>query len=610
MDSKLQAAVRPCDVVLVVPPFAGLDRPSIAAHLLQACARRAGFEVAVFYANLALAARIGEKAYQTVAYGSTGALLGERFFCAAAYDGVPFFGREAESCEAFLRAGRVKNHQPEVEREELTRLATDAAAFADEVAEAVTASGARVVGSTTTFEQTAASYAILRRVKALRPEIVTILGGANCEGEMGAGLREILPAVDVVFSGESESAFPEWLRGGTAGRGLIAGPPCADLDALPPPDYAEYYEQLALLLPESPMLHGQAPMWLPYESSRGCWWGEKHHCTFCGLNAQTMALRSKSADTVIRDLRALLEKHPSRLVCMADNIMPFRYFQTLVPRLAEELPDLHLFYEQKANLSLTQVVALVRAGIREIQPGIESLSTSILKLMDKGVSARQNLSLLRYARAAGLSMNWNLLYALPGDAADDYRLSLEIVKRIAHLQPPSGMSHLSIDRFSPYFDAPSRYGVSGIQPMPAYAAVLPEGADPARIGYHFVAKFRTGVDDAPEVLEELGASVGEWADSWRNGERTAASLAMAEVADDVYVLVDTRGLPGTSEVQFFDREQAAVVLTGAPPSRRDELQWAIDQSLLIEVDGWLVPLATADPEILAGFEVEVRRAAA
>ena len=35
MEPKLQAAVRSCDVVLVVPPFAGLDRPSIAAHLLQ-----------------------------------------------------------------------------------------------------------------------------------------------------------------------------------------------------------------------------------------------------------------------------------------------------------------------------------------------------------------------------------------------------------------------------------------------------------------------------------------------------------------------------------------------------------------------------------------------
>ena len=183
-----------------------------------------------------------------MAYGSTGALLGERFFCAAAYDGVPFFGREAESCEAFLRAGRVKNQQPEVGREELTRLAADAAAFADQVAEAIVASGARVVGSTTTFEQTAASYAILRRVKSLSPHTLTILGGANCEGEMGGGLREIFPAVDVIFSGESESSFPEWLRRGAAARGLIVGPPCADLDALPLPDYAEYYEQLALLL--------------------------------------------------------------------------------------------------------------------------------------------------------------------------------------------------------------------------------------------------------------------------------------------------------------------------------------------------------------------------
>ena len=35
---------------------------------------------------------------------------------------------------------------------------------------------------------------------------------------------------------------------------------------------------------------------LSAESSRGCWWGAKSHCTFCGLNGGTMAFRAKSAE--------------------------------------------------------------------------------------------------------------------------------------------------------------------------------------------------------------------------------------------------------------------------------------------------------------------------
>ena len=25
------------------------------------------------------------------------------------------------------------------------------------------------------------------------------------------------------------------------------------------------------------------------ETSRGCWWGERNHCTFCGLNGSSMS---------------------------------------------------------------------------------------------------------------------------------------------------------------------------------------------------------------------------------------------------------------------------------------------------------------------------------
>jgi hypothetical protein len=45
--------------------------------------------------------------------------------------------------------------------------------------------------------------------------------------------------------------------------------------------------------------------------------------------------------------------------------------------------DLHLVYETKANLTRAQVDLLRAAGVGWIQPGLESLSTLILKLMRK-----------------------------------------------------------------------------------------------------------------------------------------------------------------------------------------------------------------------------------
>ena len=88
------------DALIIVPPFAGLDRPSIGVHVLQGCAAERQLRVGVLYANLFLAAEIGELNYQAICYGASGALLGERFFAAAAY-GIAPFGRDTAYLQYF-----------------------------------------------------------------------------------------------------------------------------------------------------------------------------------------------------------------------------------------------------------------------------------------------------------------------------------------------------------------------------------------------------------------------------------------------------------------------------------------------------------------------------
>ena len=77
---------------------------------------------------------------------------------------------------------------------------------------------------------------------------MTILGGANCEGEMAQGILSLDGGVDFVFSGESETAFPKFLRDVQSGRlpatRVVQGQPCVDFStAFLTPSFAEYYEQ-------------------------------------------------------------------------------------------------------------------------------------------------------------------------------------------------------------------------------------------------------------------------------------------------------------------------------------------------------------------------------
>lgn len=590
------ALIRQGEALLIVPPFAGIDRPSLAAHVLQASAAQAGIQVSVFYASLFLGARMGERNYTAICYAASSSLIGERFFAEAAY-GIRPLGRDAPDTDSW------QTSEARTLPSNVTQL--EAGAWADEVAEIVAARGFKVVGCTTTFEQTAASIALLNRVKRRAPEIITIIGGANCDGEMADGIKSLGAKIDYIFSGESERSFPIFLAQVRVGRlpveSIIRGEPCMDMDGLATPRFTEFYEQFAALRSPEPV-HEEGDLWLPYESSRGCWWGEKKHCTFCGLNAQTMKHRKKSAERVLDDLVLLLRSHPSRKICMADNIMPHDYFRTLLPRLAVEFPDLHIFYEEKSNLSLSKVLALHRAGVRVIQPGIEALSSSLLRRMNKGVTARQNLELLRYARSVGLSLNWNILYAFPGDSASEYEQTVQLLPLISHLNPPGALCHLSIDRFSPYFDRPDDYQITNIRPLKGYTDVLPDGAEIERIAYHFTADYPSGIREEPALLARLIEGIKFWRQSWDVEDRPPPALSITRLDDKHFLMLNSRGIAGTDQVQFLTQEQAAIALVGARVDASVDVGWAIERRLLVELDSWYVPLCCAPPELLAEFE--------
>ena len=582
-------------VILVVPPFGGFDRPALGAHLLQASARAAGFPVAVFYANVRFARALGESLYNRICYGPSTGLAGEWVFAHLAF-GVP--------SGPFQKAA--SEQQATVSLEELQYAREVAAAWLPEVVGEILASGCDLVGCSTTFEQTAASVALLRRLKQSRPKIRTLLGGANCEGEMADGLASLVPEVDYTFAGECEEAFPAFLQEMAAerrpARRVVHGSPCQDMNALPLVDYSEYYRQLELIKDFS--LVQAKEIWLPYESSRGCWWGQRNHCTFCGINGKTMSFRAKAPERVISELATLLGMHPSRRVCMVDNIMPYDYFRTLLPALAGSGVEAHIFYEQKANLKLQQVKALRDAGVAIIQPGIEALSSPLLRLIRKGVSAAQNIRLLRYCRSCSVTVNWNLLYAFPQDRLSWYEDTLRLIPLLRHLHPPSGLSHVSIDRFSPYHDNPEAFGISALDPIDAYRNVLPRDAEVARIAYHFRGEYESESRRESPVMTALRDEIAAWRSAWQAG--SAVMLVVTRLDDSNFLLTDTRQ-EGDPTFEFLDESRARLVLLGAQNGASAGMRWAAERGWIARVDDQWIPLATADYELLESFEAGMVR---
>jgi ribosomal peptide maturation radical SAM protein 1 len=413
---------------------------------------------------------------------------------------------------------------------------------------------------------------------------------------MAGGILAMTDAIDHVFSGESEATFRAFVRrvrdGGRPAEPILEGRPCDRLDDLPIPDYSDYYDQLAVWLPEV-----MAEAQLPFETSRGCWWGEKHHCTFCGLNGGGMASREKSAGRALAELAALLERHPTRRVAAVDNIMPHSYWKTVVPRLADELPGLQLMYEQKANLGFEQVCALARAGIVEIQPGIEALSTGLLALMAKGTTCAQNVALLRFTAALGIRVHWNLLFGFPGDQRAFYDETLALLPLLHHLPPPKHAGPIVLDRFSPYHSFPERYGIRELRPLDGLLDALPLHADADRVAYHFEGRFASATADDPA----LGRALEDAVAAWRAAYHTARpELAVTGALDGELALIDTRGLPGGEPRRRLTRDEAIAALV--PRRIRGEVSpataWALAARAAVIRDGRCVPLATAAPELI------------
>jgi len=166
-------------------------------------------------------------------------------------------------------------------------------------------------------------------------------------------------------------------------------------------------------------------------------------------------------------------------------------------------------------MNRTQIKALAAAGIIYLQPGIESLSPRLLRLMKKGVSLIQNIFFLKCCREYGLVPYWNNLIGVPGERIEDYQEMEKLIPKILHLRPPyGGTPKIEIHRFSPYFTESDKW-TNSMTPQAWYQALYPSNrVDISKVAYYFNADWK---DTLPET-SYLGTikKTQEWVRIWRD----------------------------------------------------------------------------------------------
>lgn len=606
-----------CRAAIVNMPYSTLMYPSLSTGLIKAKLESGGISCRAFNLSFLFAEMIGLVNYQLLSLQKgQDPLVGEWLFAEEAWATAL---EMTDSDFIAMAAGTpiAAYHKGEAARWLETTKRITVPRFLDEAASRLISSGAEAIGFSCSFFQTISSLALIRRLKAMRPEIRILCGGSCFHDVMGRELFSKFDFLDAVSLGEADDVLvplfqaildgrdPSGLQGimyrtpgGEIREGPLSSPVSSDvLEANPVPDFDEYFEDLrrvGMMDDESAI----SKLFLAMETSRGCWKGEKQHCAFCGLNNRGLKFRRMSSARARETIEALTGRYPLRKIQVADCIMPREYARDLFPDLARRpvAGGVTFLAESRTALTREEVGSMAGAGMIYLQAGIEGLSTNMLRAMHKGVTAIKNVHFLKLCRIFGIHPLWNIMMRVPGERREDFAEVMALIPKIVHFAPPFwGARVVEMQRFSPYFTGVEDWA-ENIRPRKYYRALYPaDTVDIDRVAYFFDADWKDVLDD-DALYGKLISRTDAWINVWRKSERLP-TLEWSEMPDGEMQLTDSRN-PTRTGKWVLDPFEASVYRAMDDPATP---KLAVDR---ITAAGWPGAAVGEDPGRLEERVVE------
>lgn len=575
-------------VALISMPTLSARFPSFQLALLKPTLERAGIPVQTFSLFMYFGTHVGWRVNETLAdvYPS---MVGEWIWTRAAFGD---FAKDEDYYEIYRGNLEAICARAGCSFDELRRLREHAApGFIDWSLTSVDWSRFGVIGFSVVFQQTLASIALARALKERYPHIPIMMGGATFEDDIAEEIMKGCPQVDYIHCGDADETLPHVVRrvySGESMKGMPGimwrnngevvfngrAPNLADMNKTPVPDFDEYFYARK---------EGGYKWWddaqevlLPIETARGCWWGVKNHCTFCGLNRAGMEFRSKRVDDVIHQLDELSRRYGILDFNAIDNIIEPEYIDKLFGQLSEANTDIRLHYEVRPSLSRLQLKHMRKGGLFSIQPGVESFSTHILKLMKKHTTGVRNLELIKWSTYYGINNLYNILLRFPGETADDYRAQVDVISKIHHFQAPWAIAKARADRGSPMYTDPESQSISRLVPSACYDYLFPKDRfNLSRVSYYFEHEMGNTVDDAQ--YDEIFDAVDNWQYRWRQRQRPFLRYRKAWAT-----IIINDGRNGSPKTSTYTDDYATLYEFCADAHSRKEISARFDDAPWVE----------------------------
>ena len=619
-EARIQSEELRPEVVFLSAPHVFPPRPSLALSFFKTCLAEEGMSSVVLYPMFRMLRLMGAELCRSLNSIQSLTLYEEYIFAhLTGAGGIP-------KADEYVAAVAERNLIPDPEAFlGLIRRAIKAAeACTEETAREIAILRPAVLAASSLFTQNNASLTILRRVKELAPGIRTLMGGPNCAGSAGAAILRFYPQVDAVYFGEGDEGIARACRAlaeddtdalpyGVVRRSASLPDPLPyamtrDMNRVPYPDFSDYLQQLHEAatpelreLLEGPFFGTELEPILQVEGSRGCWWGEKHPCSFCGLNGERNIYRAKTPQRLLAEIKALSSRFGMTVFELTDNVLSRDTVHEFPALLEAEQTAYRFVAEVKPNLRDDDLAALRRGGFVSVQAGIENLQDHLLQLMNKGGSAVQNVAFIILCMQNDIDLMWNFLFGIPGESAADYEELLELLPKLTHLRPPQVATPISFQRYSRYLQEPGKYGLV-LRPNTLYPFLYGDNPEMIRdLAFYYDLTGGKTFDSFQAhfpLYEKLRDVIRAWQQSWVRDE--AAQLVMLDRGDYVMML-DSRPCKRAS-VSFLRGAEAEICrfcrlpaspaqivdrLCGQWPEKRIQqaLDWLTEHGYLVFLSG-------------------------
>lgn len=555
------------DIVLLAMPGTLIFRPSLGLSLLKASLLNTPYKIDILYANIFFQNEINEHS-KLWNISQQRRLIQEWVFSKILFPDHVINDNDYlnEHAVDFLIEVKKSITDENVKKcvNDFKEIRNKADTFLDSLCDVILQKNPRIVGCSSNFIQHISSLAILKRIKEINPEIITIMGGANCAGEMGVTTVLEFPFIDYIFSGEADETFPIFVSK------VLSKPKNQNLDLLPPsiinckraviisntnggcnnvpfaqvknlnilpiPDFSDYYSTYSDYK-ELSIFNESNIKAIPFEASRGCWWFEKVGCSFCGLNPGDKKYRSKSPQKIIKEMDYMASLYNTPIFTFSDNILNMESFDEFINRLKSASAVYKLSFGIGSNLTKKQVKMFSEARILVVQPGIESLHDELLKLMKKGTTGIKNVQLLKYTTEFGIRVLWSIMFNFPGENKQWYTEMSSWLHLLTHLQPPKMVNSVVFQRFSEYYNNQTKYNLTLI-PAKDYKFVYPFNKKTlSQLVYNFEDINEKDFSNS-SYYKNINTAVESWRDEYFN-KNAKPILQMRKNGDEILIR-DTR----------------------------------------------------------------------